>query len=190
MRPAPGDPRRGILVAGGRSVRCALGRGGMHMPKREGDGATPVAAMRIVAGWFRADRMTRPLTSLDLEPIGPRDGWCDAPADPNYNRPVRLPYAGSHEKMLRDDRLYDVCLVLDWNLERGQAKWKPVRRPAPRPTKKTSPFGRQRYRGSAIFLHIARPGFPPTEGCIAVAPETMRWLLPRIGPQTVVRTLF
>tara|TARA_Y100000815_G_scaffold172366_2_gene156730 strand:+ start:38307 stop:38795 length:489 start_codon:yes stop_codon:yes gene_type:complete len=162
----------------------------MHMPKREGDGATPVAAMRIVAGWFRADRMTRPQTALDLEPIGARDGWCDAPADPNYNRPVRLPFAASHERMLRDDRLYDVCLVLDWNLERGQAKWKPVRRPAPRPTKKTSPFRRKRYGGSAIFLHIARPGFPPTEGCIAVAPETMRWLLPRIGPQTVVRTLF
>jgi L,D-peptidoglycan transpeptidase YkuD (ErfK/YbiS/YcfS/YnhG family) len=61
---------------------------------------------------------------------------------------------------MRDDRLYDVCLVLDWNLP---------------------PFGRKRNGGSAIFLHVARPGFPPTEGCIAVAPETMRALLPRIG---------
>jgi L,D-peptidoglycan transpeptidase YkuD (ErfK/YbiS/YcfS/YnhG family) len=64
VRSAPGDPRRGILVAGGRAVRCALGRSGMHMPKREGDGATPVAAMRIVAGWFRADRIKRPQTAL------------------------------------------------------------------------------------------------------------------------------
>jgi len=169
VRTAPGDPRRGILVAGGRPVPCALGRSGMHMPKREGDGATPVAAMRIVAGWFRPDRMTRPQSALDLEPIEPREGWCDAPADPNYNRPVRLPFAASHETMLREDRLYDVCLVLDWNLP---------------------PFGRKRYGGSAIFLHIAKPGFPPTEGCIAVAPAAMRWLLPRIGPRTVVRTLF
>ena len=168
VRPAPGDPRRGVLAAGGRTVPCALGRGRMHMPKREGDGATPVAAMRIVAGWFRADRMRRPQSALDLQPIGPRDGWCDAPADPNYNRPVCLPFAASHEKMLRDDRLYDVCLVLDWNLP---------------------PFARKRNGGSAIFLHVAKPGFPPTEGCIAVAPEAMRWLLPRIGPETVVRTM-
>lgn len=135
------------------------------MPKREGDGATPVAAMRVLGGGFRADRVRRPQTMLRLGPIRPRDGWCDAPADPNYNRPVTLPFTASHERLTRDDRLYDVCLVLDWNI---------------RP--------RARNRGSAIFLHVARPGFPPTEGCIAVAPAAMRWLLPRIGPDTVVRT--
>lgn len=168
VRPAPRDPRRGVLVAGGRFAPCALGRSGMLPLKREGDGATPIAAMRLVSGWFRADRMTRPHSELELEPIGPRDGWCDAPDDPNYNRPVRLPYRAGHETMLREDRLYDVCLVLDWNLP---------------------PFGRKRNGGSAIFLHIAKTGFPPTEGCIAVAPETMRWLLSRIGPETVVKTL-
>jgi L,D-peptidoglycan transpeptidase YkuD (ErfK/YbiS/YcfS/YnhG family) len=140
----------------------------MRSVKREGDGATPIAAMRVVAGWFRADRMPRPQSALLLEPIGPCDGWCDAPADANYNCPVRLPFPASHEIMMRDDRLYDVCLVLDWNLP---------------------PFGRKRHGGSAIFMHIARPGFPPTEGCIAVAPATMRWLLPRIRRGTVVRTL-
>ena len=138
------------------------------MPKREGDGATPVASMRVVSGWFRPDRLLRPATALPLRPITAHNGWCDAPADPNYNRPVRLPFAASHETMLRADRLYDVCLVLDWNLP---------------------PFGRMRNGGSAIFLHIARPGFPPTEGCIAVAPETMRWLLPRIGRETLVKVL-
>lgn len=168
VRRAPRDGRRGVLVAGGWSFDCALGRSGMRPVKREGDGATPIAAMRIVSGWFRADRMTRPRTALELERIGPRDGWCDAPADANYNRPVRLPFAASHEAMMRDDRLYDVCLVLDWNLP---------------------PFCCKRHGGSAIFLHVAKPGFPPTEGCIAVAPETMRWLLPRIGPSTMVRTL-
>lgn len=140
----------------------------MSSGKREGDGTTPVAAMRIVGGWFRPDRLVRPRTALEMEPITARDGWCDAPADPNYNCPVRLPFAASHEKMLRDDRLYDVCLVLNWNLP---------------------PFGRRRHGGSAIFLHIAKPGFPPTEGCIAVAPETMRRLLPRIGPETVVKVI-
>jgi len=168
VRPAARDRRRGLLIADGRAFPCALGRAGMTARKREGDGATPVAAMRVVYGWFRPDRLSRPASALDLEPITARDGWCDAPADPNYNCPVTLPFAASHEKMWRDDRLYDVCLVLEWNLP---------------------PFCRKRHGGSAIFLHLAKPGFPPTEGCIAVAPGTMRWLLPRIGPQTVVKVL-
>ena len=134
--------------------------------------------------------MARPHSGIALEAITSRDGWCDAPSDPNYNRPVRLPFAASHEKMQRDDRLYDVCLVLDWNLERDETKWKPARRLDPRSGTKVPPHGRKRHGGSAIFLHIARPGFPPTEGCVAVDPETMRWLLPRIGPETVVRTVF
>lgn len=166
VRAAPGDPRKGILNVGGRVFPCALGRSGMGAPKREGDGKTPVAAMRPLYGWFRADRQPRPASRLPLRPITPRDGWCDAPGDANYNRPVRLPFSASHETMMRDDRLYDVCIVLDWNIHT-----------------------RKRNRGSAIFLHIARPGFPPTEGCIAVAPETMRWLLPRIGRETVIQTV-
>jgi L,D-peptidoglycan transpeptidase YkuD (ErfK/YbiS/YcfS/YnhG family) len=161
----------------------------MRPVKREGDGATPIAGMRIVQGWYRADRQLRPNSGLRLRAITARDGWCDAPENPNYNRPVRLPFRAGHEMMMRDDRLYDVCLVLDWNLERGQAKWKPVRRPDPRPKRKILPRGRKRYGGSAIFLHVARPGFPPTEGCIAVAPAAMRWLLPRIGPETVVKVI-
>lgn len=166
VRKAPCDPRRGLLSAGGRVILCALGRGGIRALKREGDGATPAASMRITGGYFRADRLPRPPARFPLRAIRSDDGWCDAPDDPNYNRPVRLPFSGSHETMMRDDRLYDICLVLDWN----------------RP-----PKGRSRNRGSAIFLHVARPGFPPTEGCIAVEPEAMRWLLSRIGPETVVR---
>lgn len=168
MRRAPRDARRGLLLAENRAFACALGRGGTRPVKREGDGATPIAGMRIVYGWYRADRLVRPHSKLRLRAITPRDGWCDAPADPNYNRPVRLPFRASHETMMRDDRLYDVCLVLDWNLE---------------------PFGRMRHGGSAIFLHVAKPGFPPTEGCIAIAPAAMRWLLPRIGPETVLKVI-
>lgn len=165
VRRAPRDRCRGLLEAGGRVFPCALGRGGLTATKREGDGATPIATMRLVDGWFRADRMTRPASGLDLRAITARDGWCDDPADANYNRYVRLPYDRSHETMMRDDRLYDVCLVMDWNLP---------------------PFGRKRNGGSAIFLHVAKPGFPPTAGCVAVAPAAMRWLLPRIGPETIV----
>lgn len=84
-------------------------------------------------------------------------GWCDAPSHPRYNRPVALPFGGSHEKMLRAVRLYDVCLVLDWNFSR-----------------------RARNRGSAIFMHLTRMDGGPTQGCIALAPEQMRRLLPAL----------
>jgi L,D-peptidoglycan transpeptidase YkuD (ErfK/YbiS/YcfS/YnhG family) len=92
--------------------------------------------------------------------------WCDAPEDASYNRPVRKPFAKSHEEMLRGDHLYDICLVMDWNIS-----------------------ARKRYRGSAIFFHLAKPGYLPTEGCIAVHQRDMLRLLPLIGPETVVRVL-
>jgi len=143
--------------------RCALGRGGISANKREGDGATPLAAMRVLGGYFRSSRF-RPRSDLPLAGIPADLGWCDASADRNYNRPVRLPYGASHERMLREDGLYDVVIVLDWNI-----------------------MPRRRGRGSAIFLHLARPGFQPTEGCIAVPRPTMAWLLPRLSPRTVLR---
>ncbi len=165
VRARPGEPTQGLLIAGPRSFRCALGRGGISANKREGDGATPLAAMRLLGGYFRRGRF-RPGADLPLAPISARDGWCDAPADRNYNRPVRLPYRASHEEMLRSDRLYDAVIVLDWNI---------------RP--------RRRNRGSAIFLHVAKPGFQPTEGCVAVTPAAMAWLLPRVSRRTVLRVI-
>jgi L,D-peptidoglycan transpeptidase YkuD (ErfK/YbiS/YcfS/YnhG family) len=166
VRMRPGNTRQGLLALGGRVYACALGRGGIRARKREGDGATPIASMRVVSALWRPDRGRRPKTVLEVDPIGPRDGWCDAPGDPNYNRPVELPYAASHERMLRHDRLYDCVVVLDWNFSR-----------------------RRRGAGSAIFLHIAKPGLAPTEGCIAVEPEVMRAILPLISSRTVVEVL-
>jgi L,D-peptidoglycan transpeptidase YkuD (ErfK/YbiS/YcfS/YnhG family) len=98
--------------------------------------------------------------------IGSNLGWCEVPEDRNYNRPVRMPYGASHERMKRDDRLYDVCLVLDWNI---------------RP--------RCHGRGSAIFFHLARPGFTPTEGCVAISAQTMARLLPMLSKKTMLRVL-
>lgn len=148
---------------GGTRFACALGPAGPVYRKREGDGGTPIAAMAVLAGRYRADRMVRPASAIGLAPIRPSDGWCDDVRDARYNLPVRLPFAGSHERMCRDDRLYDVVLVLDWNL-------------APR----------VRGRGSAIFLHVARDDYRPTAGCVAVSPRAMRLLLPRIRRGTVV----
>lgn len=162
VRSRPGARHEGLIAFEGAVYPCALGRGGIEALKREGDGATPLASMRPVKVYYRADRRRAGPGPVRLPafPIRSDLGWCDAPDDANYNRPVRLPFAASHESMLREDQLYDVCVVLDWNYTK-----------------------RSRQRGSAIFLHIAKPGFQPTEGCIAVSPAVMRLLLPILTTQ-------
>jgi L,D-peptidoglycan transpeptidase YkuD (ErfK/YbiS/YcfS/YnhG family) len=145
---------RGVLLAGGHPLPCALGRSGRRVIKREGDGATPTGTYGLESVFYRPDRGLRPPTGLPLQVLTPTDGWCDEPTDRNYNRRVRHPYAASAEKMWRQDGLYDLIVVLDCN-----------RKP------------RVRGRGSAIFIHVARPGFAPTEGCIALRrPDLLRVL--------------
>lgn len=118
--------------------------------------------MAVLAGFYRSDRMPRPPTRLALRSLRPDDGWCDDPASRLYNRRIRLPAkAVSHERLWREDDLYDIVVDLGWN--RG-----PVRKGG----------------GSAIFLHIARPGFQPTEGCVAVSRGTLVRLLGRLGRAT------
>lgn len=163
---SPLDRRRGWLFAGPLAIPCALGRSGPVRRKREGDGGTPIGRFRVLGAQFRPDRRPRPVTGLAARRLRPDDGWCDDPCDRRYNRPVRLPYPASCERMWREDRLYDV--VLDLACNRG-----PIR-----PGK-----------GSAIFLHQASPAFSPTEGCVAVAPAGMRRLLRRLGPRTVVAVM-
>jgi L,D-peptidoglycan transpeptidase YkuD (ErfK/YbiS/YcfS/YnhG family) len=143
-----------MLSFGGHLVPCALGRNGITARKREGDGATPAGRLGLVLAYYRPDRIRRPVTRLPVQPIRPDDGWCDDPADRNYNRPIRLPYAAGHERLWRDDRLYDLCVVLDYNLKK----------PVP-------------GAGSAIFLHLAAPDFKPTAGCVAVTERAMRQIL-------------
>lgn len=161
VRPCPLDRRRGRLQAGALSIPCALGRSGVTRTKREGDGASPVGRFRILVGFYRPDHGGRPRTLLPLRPIRPNDGWCDAPGDRRYNTLVPRPYPASHEEMWREDHLYDVVLDIAWN--RG-----PI---VP-------------GRGSAIFLHLAKPGFEPTAGCVAVPGAIVRRLLQVIGPGT------
>src|SRR4051812_950150 len=163
---SPLDRRRGCLVAGPLVLPCALGRSGTTHDKREGDGATPVGRFRALQAFYRPDRLRRPKTRLIVSRIDGRDGWCDEPRDRNYNRPVRLPYPARHERMCREDELYDAVVDLAYN--RG-----PIRK----------------GRGSAIFLHCAKPGFPPTEGCIAVDPRAIARLLALIGPRTAIEVV-
>lgn len=150
---------RGWLLEGPRAYRAALGRSGRRAVKREGDGATPSGTWRAIGVLYRADRINRPQTLLPIRQIGERDGWCDATGDRNYNRAVRLPYPAGAERMWRDDGLYDLVVVLDHN-----------QRP------------RVQGGGSAIFMHVARPGYLPTEGCIALAVRDLRMLVARLKP--------
>ena len=99
--------------------------------------------MRVL---YRADRLRPPACIVPVEPISPHDGWCDDVDDAAYNKPVRLPFPASHEALWRDDQLYDVIGVLDWNVA-------PV----------------EKGRGSAIFFHVATPDYAPTAGCVALA---------------------
>ena len=143
----------------GRVYPCAIGRGGLTEDKREGDGATPRGAHRIVGLLYRPERLARPANWAVA--IRPGDLWSDDPRDPDYNLMVRAPHPWRHERLRRPDPLYDIVLVTDWN-------W---------------PFA-EHGRGSAIFVHAWRKPRHPTEGCVALAPGDLRRIVPRIGFET------
>lgn len=138
----------GVFKFGPRLVRCALGSGGVIPAevKREGDHCSPIGRWPLRRVFYRPDRVSAPYSALPIAPLTPEMGWCDAPEDANYNRPVRHPYTASAEHLWRADSVYDILVILGHNDD-------PV----------------LPGRGSAIFLHLARPDYRPTEGCIALA---------------------
>ncbi|MGH6997224.1 MAG: L,D-transpeptidase family protein [Phenylobacterium sp.] len=140
----------------GRVTRCALGKGGViaAADKREGDGKSPLGTWGIRRVLFRPDKGGPPQTRLPTKALERDDGWCDAPGDPAYNRAVKLPHPASAEQMWREDDVYDLVCILAHNDDP----------PVP-------------GLGSAIFLHLARPGYEPTEGCVALSREDMLELL-------------
>ena len=150
----------------GRRLRCAVGRSGLTSAKREGDGATPVGRWPMRRLLYRSDRLPSPATALPSRPIAETDGWCDAPGDQAYNQPVQLPYAASHEVLMRDDAIYDLLVVLGYNDDPVVAG-----------------------RGSAIFLHIAREGYAGTEGCVALTAPDLLAVLGEALPGDCVRVL-
>ncbi len=151
---------------GARTMRCALGRSGIATAKREGDGATPAGLLPMRCVLYRPDRGPAPASRLALRPTARDDGWCDDPADPDYNRPVTLPHRARCETLWRDDGLYDLVCVLGWN----DAPAVPG-------------------AGSAIFLHVARPDFAPTEGCVALARDDLSVVLSEAGPGDAVQVI-
>ena len=139
--------RHGAVVDWGQGPRrAAIGPAGIAVKGGEGDGITPIGTVPVREIFYRADRIPKPDTRLPPRAIQKDDGWCDAPDDPNYNRLVKLPYPASAEQMWRQDHLYDLVVVLGYNDD-------PV----------------MPGKGSAIFLHLARPDYSHTQGCVALA---------------------
>lgn len=163
----PGHRSRGILTVAHRTIPVVLGRAGIRADKREGDGATPAGRFRPLRLWWRADRGPRPQTLLPIRRIGPDLAWCEDPADRLYNRSFRRSANEPGDRLWRDDRLYDLIVEIDHNA---------------RP--------RVAGRGSAVFLHIARPDRGPTAGCIAMGTGDLRCLLRVLSPRTRIKIHF
>lgn len=151
------------LIFGCGSIPCVSGRAGASWVKREGDGRTPFGRFRVLWGHFRGDRIGRPASRFKMVRTHPDDGWCDDPASANYNRPIKLPHPARHERLFREDGLYDILLVLDYNFTN-------TARPA----------------GSAIFFHIWHSPSVRTEGCVAASLQNMRKLLCRMSSDATI----
>ena len=124
---------------------------------------TPAGRFQILWGYYRSDRVRLRAAGAPLMPLRRNQGWCEEPASPRYNRPVRLPARDCTDRMWREDHLYDLTFVLDQNFSR-----------------------RAKGRGSAIFFHLARPGFTPTAGCVAISFSDLHKLAPRLARDAVM----
>ena len=151
------------LTMGTIAFTCNIGPAGITYSKSEGDGATPAGRWPMRYVMYRADRVVRPITGLPVEKILPESGWCDDPASRDYNRPVQLPCAHSHEKLWRDDHVYDLIVVLGHNDNPAIPG-----------------------KGSAVFMHLSRPDGSATQGCIALAQAHLRQVLLRSTIGTIL----
>jgi L,D-peptidoglycan transpeptidase YkuD (ErfK/YbiS/YcfS/YnhG family) len=156
-----GNRGQGLLLAGQLAIPVILGRSGIRANKREGDGATPRGRFWLRRLWWRPDRWVEPHTLLPKRRIDPAIAWCEDPADRRYNRPFQRSPNEPGDRLWREDHLYDVVVEIDHNA---------------RP--------RVAGRGSAVFLHLARPNGAPTAGCVAFATPALRRLLAHLGPKT------
>ena len=147
----------------GREYRCAIGKNGFVSAeeKQEGDLRTPLGTYELRELWVRQDKVQPPATELPLRIITQEDGWCDDVSHTDYNKHVTLPFDGRHEKLWRDDDCYDLMIPLGYNDDPPIAG-----------------------KGSAIFLHVAKPDFSGTEGCVALAKEDLLGMLGQLSKES------
>lgn len=166
VRRKPSCDQRCLMRFGHLTFEASWGKNGSTIFKKEGDGNTPIGTMSVLDGFYRDPHKYRRATRLPMRSMKPSMGWCDAPDHPSYNRLIKKPFQASHETMLRQDQLYDYVIVLDWNINR-----------------------RKRFAGSAIFLHIAKENYAPTQGCIAISKRDMLQILPYLTRRQVLKVI-
>ena len=146
--------------------KCCVGKNGITKNKKEGDKKTPAGLYNLENLYYRDDRVKKPITSLKCIPIHKKMGWCDDPRSKNYNKLVRLPFKFRSEKLYRKDNVYDIILVLNYNIN-------PIRK----------------AKGSAIFIHISKKNFSPTKGCVAIKKIEIKKLVEKIDKKTIVKII-
>ena len=150
--------KSGYLKYKNLKFRCSFGKGGIGKKRKEGDNITPKGIYRIVNVYYRQDRIKKILSKLKLAKIKKNMGWCDDPDSKNYNQLIKVPVKYSHEKLFRSDNIYDLIIVLNYNMT-------PV----------------IRNKGSAIFIHIAKKNYNKTVGCIALKKTHLVKLIEKIN---------
>jgi L,D-peptidoglycan transpeptidase YkuD (ErfK/YbiS/YcfS/YnhG family) len=146
--------------------RCALGKEGIKKKVNEGDNVTPKGILRIIKIYYRADKINKIITSIKKIKIKKNMGWCDDPISKHYNKQIILPSKFNHEKLYRNDNLYDLILVLNYN---------------------TNPIIKN--KGSAIFIHVAKKKYQPTKGCIALNKKDLIQLISIIKKNTKIKLI-
>lgn len=147
----------------GRVLPCAIGKSGIALKQREGDSITPVGVWDVEYGYYRAERHPCPDSIIPFQPVRFNNGWSDDVKDTAYNTPVSLPHPHRTERLCRPDPVYNYVLVLNYN-----------RHPV------------QSGKGSAVFIHCWRKPRHPTEGCVAFAPDDLRWICENWQPASRV----
>jgi L,D-peptidoglycan transpeptidase YkuD (ErfK/YbiS/YcfS/YnhG family) len=156
--------KSGYLQYKNLKFRCALGKAGIKKKEKEGDNVTPKGTFKITKMYYRPDKIKNITSLVKKIKIKNNMGWCDDPSSNLYNRQIKLPNKFGHEKLYRKDNLYDLILVLNYNVN-------PIRK----------------NKGSAIFIHIAKKNYKKTKGCIALKKKHLIELVSKIKKNTKIK---
>ena len=156
--------KSGYLKYKNLKFRCALGKSGIKKKTREGDNVTPKGTYKILKVYYRKDRIKKIKAPFKKIKITKKIGWCDDVKSKCYNKQIGTPTSLSHEKLHRNDNIYDIICVINYNT-------KPI----------------VINKGSAIFLHITRGNYKNTRGCIALKKNHLLKLLASIKKHTKIK---
>jgi len=145
-------------------AKCVVGKRGIGNKRKEGDLITPKGKYKIKYILYRKDRIKKIQSKIRKIAIRKNMGWCDDPKSKNYNKLIKLPSEFSHEKLYKKENIYDIILVLNYNM-------KPV----------------IKNKGSAIFIHVAKKKFRKTEGCVAIKKNYLLRIIKDLKKNTEVR---